>query len=224
MFMDLMNRVFRDFLDQSVIVFIDDILVYSKTREEREEHLSLVLQTLREHKLFAKFSKCEFWQQSVKFLGHVISESGVSVDPSKIEAVLSWKPPATVSEIRSFLGLAGYYRRFIKDFSRITGPLTKLTRKGVQFVWDSKCEDVFRELKTKLTSTPIFTLPEKGKELEGKVIAYASRQLRVHEKNYPTHDLELAAIVFALKLWRHYLYDERFELFTDHKSLKYMFS
>ncbi|KAL4013828.1 hypothetical protein IC575_026012 [Cucumis melo] len=129
-FMDLMNRVFREFLDTFVIVFIDDILIYSKTEAEHEEHLRLVLQTLRENKLYAKFSKCEFWLKQVSFLGHVVSKAGVSVDPAKIEAVTGWTRPSTVSEVRSFLGLAGYYRRFVENFSRIATPLTQLTRKG----------------------------------------------------------------------------------------------
>ncbi|KAL4014449.1 hypothetical protein IC575_026651 [Cucumis melo] len=132
-FMNLMKRVFQDFLDSFVIVFIDDILIYSKTEAEHEEHLHQVLETLRANKLYAKFSKCEFWLRKVTFLGHVVSSEGVSVDPAKIEAVTNWPRPSTVSEIRSFLGLAGYYRRFVEDFSRIASPLTQLTRKGTPF-------------------------------------------------------------------------------------------
>ncbi|KAL4022938.1 hypothetical protein IC575_016684 [Cucumis melo] len=138
-FMDLMNRVFREFLDTFVIVFIDDILIYSKTEAEHEEHLRMVLQTLRDNKLYAKFSKCEFWLKQVSFLGHVVSKDGVSVDPAKIEAVTGWTRPSTVSEVRSFLGLAGYYRRFVENFSRIATPLTQLTRKGAPFVWSKAC-------------------------------------------------------------------------------------
>ena len=125
--MDLMNRVFRPYLDRFVIVFIDDILIYSRSRDEHEEHLRIVLQTLREHELYAKFSKCEFWLQQVVFLGHVVSRDGIMVDPKKVEAVLGWERPKTVTEIRSFLGLAGYYRRFIQDFSCIAAPLNRLT-------------------------------------------------------------------------------------------------
>ena len=142
-FMDLMNRVFKEFLDSFVIVFIDDILIYSKTEAEHEEHLHQVLETLRANKLYAKFSKCEFWLRKVTFLGHVVSSEGVSVDPAKIEAVTNWTRPSTVSEIRSFLGLAGYYRRFVEDFSRIASPLTQLTRKGTPFVWSPACERSF---------------------------------------------------------------------------------
>ena len=122
--MDLMHRVFRPYLDRFVVVFIDDILVYSKSEEEHEEHLRIVLETLQQHKLYAKFSKCEFWLDKVAFLGHIISSDGVEVDPSKIESIVNWKRPESIPEIRSFLGLAGYYRRFVKDCSKIAGPLS----------------------------------------------------------------------------------------------------
>ena len=133
-FMDYMNRIFRPYLDKFVVVFIDDILIYSKSYEEHENHLRMILSVLREKKLYAKLSKCEFWLPEVKFLGHVISHHGVAVDSNKVEAVLEWKRPESVTEIRSFLGLAGYYRRFIKDFSKIALPLTKLTRKNQAFI------------------------------------------------------------------------------------------
>ena len=151
-FMDLMNRVFKPYLDKFVVVFIDDILIYSPTEEAHHEHLRLVLSTLREQQLYAKFSKCEFWLSEVKFLGHVVSHQGISVDPAKIEAVLNWEAPKSVFEIRSFLGLAGYYRRFVQDFSRLAAPLTKLTRKGEKFKWTEKCEKAFQRLKTLLTT------------------------------------------------------------------------
>ncbi|KAJ4704868.1 Retrotransposon protein, putative, Ty3-gypsy subclass [Melia azedarach] len=194
-FMDLMNRVFHPYLDRFVIVFIDDILVYSPSREEHAEHLRVVLQTLKNKQLYAKFSKCQFWLDRVAFLGHVISANGIYMDPQKIEAVVNWERPTSS----------------------------------------------FQELKKRLTSAPVLTLPS-GTEgfvvysdasrqglgcvlmQHGKVIAYASRQLKKHELNYPTHDLELAVIVFALKIWRHYLYGATCEIYTDHKSLKYLFT
>ena len=142
-FMDLMQRTFRPYLDQFVVIFIDDILVYSKSKEEHERHLKIVLQTLREYKLFAKFSKCEFWLEEIPFLGHIISGEGIRVDPSKVEDVVNWKRPTTVTEIRSFLGLAGYYRRFIQNFSRIAGPLSRLTQKKVKFEWTERVEASF---------------------------------------------------------------------------------
>ena len=235
-FMDLMNRIFQPYLDQFVIVFIDDILIYSGSKEDHEEHLRVVLQILREDQLYAKFSKCQFWLDSVAFLGHVISAEGVNVDPQKIEKIVNWKPPTNVTEIRSFLGLAGYYRKFVEGFSKLVAPLTKLTRKEENFVWSEACQQSFDELKRKLTSTPVLTLPS-GQEgytvycdasrqglgcvlmQHENVIAYASRQLKKHEQNYLTHDLELADVVFALRIWRHYLYGVPCRVFTDHKSL-----
>ncbi|WVZ76755.1 hypothetical protein U9M48_024698 [Paspalum notatum var. saurae] len=201
-FMYMMNSVFMNELDKFVVVFIDDILIYSKNEKEHEEHLRVVLTRLREHKLYAKFSKCAF----VGFPGHILVEKGVAVDPSKVKDVLNRKQPETVT----FLGLAGYYRRFIKDFSKIAKPMTSLTKKNAKFVWGPKCEEGFRELKKPLTTAPALAQPDVTKPFdvycdasgrglgcvlmqEGRVIAYASRQLRKHETNYPTHDPELAA-------------------------------
>jgi hypothetical protein len=177
----------------------------------------------------------------VAFLGHVINQQGILVDPSKVSTIVDWPRPSNVKEVRSFLGLAGYYRKFVKDFSIIAKPMTKLTQKDVKFQWTDECEISFSTLKNSLVTAPILTLPEPGKRFtvysdaslvglgcvlmqDGKVIAYASRQLKKHEQNYPTHDLELAAVVFALKIWRHYLYGESCDIFTDHKSLKYLFT
>ena len=142
-FMDLMNRVFCPYLDRFVIIFIDDILVYSRSELEHERHLGLVLQTLRHYPLYAKFSKCEFWLSRVGFLEHVVSVDGIYVDPQKVEVVASWEQPTTVTEVWSFLGLAGYYRRFIEGFSKIAGPLHCMTRKGVKFEWTDRCEGSF---------------------------------------------------------------------------------
>ncbi|GKB11932.1 putative nucleotidyltransferase, ribonuclease H [Tanacetum coccineum] len=239
-FMDLMNRVCKPYLGRFVIVFIDDILAYSKSKEEHEVHLKLVLESLRKEKLYAKFSKCEFWLEEVHFLGHVVNQSGIHVDPSKIEAVKNWKAPTTPSEVRSFLGLAGYYRRFIVNFSKIAKPLTSLTQKNQKYEWGEKEEEAFQTLKNNLCDAPILSLPDGIEDFvvycdasnqglgcvlmqRGKVIAYASRQLKIHEKNYTTHDLELGAVVFALKTWRHYLYGTKSVIYTDHKSLQHIF-
>ncbi|GJY51177.1 putative reverse transcriptase domain-containing protein [Tanacetum coccineum] len=209
-FMDLMNRVCRPYLDKFVIVFINDILIYSKTREEH-------------------------------FLGHVINGNGIHVDPSKIEAVKNWKAPRTLTEVRSFLGLAGYYRRFIENFSKIAKSLTILTQKSKTFDWGEEQELAFQTLKDKLCNAPVLALPDGPEDFvvycdasgiglgcvlmqRGKVIAYASRQLKIYEKNYTTHDLELGAVVFALKIWRHYLYGTKSVIYTDHKSLQHIFS
>ena len=140
------------------MVFIDDILVYSKSREEHERHLSIV-QTLRDKQLYAKLKKCEFWLDRVSFLGHVVTKDGISVDPGKVDAVSNWRRPTTVTEIRSFLGLASYYRRFIEGFSKIALPLTRLTQKGVKFEWSDDCERSFQELKNRLVTAPILTIP-----------------------------------------------------------------
>ncbi|KAI3775001.1 hypothetical protein L1987_49569 [Smallanthus sonchifolius] len=212
-FMDLMNRVCKPYLDQFVIVFIDDILIYSKNKEEHEEHLRLILELLKREQLYAKFSKCEFWIREVQFLGHVVNEKGIHVDPSKIEAIKNWAVPTTPTEVRQFLGLAGYYRRFIEGFSKIAQPLTALTQKALpegtgDFV--VYCDASIQGLGCVLMQRE-------------KVIAYASRQLKVHEKNYTTHDLELGAVVFALKIWRYYLYGTKCTIYTDHKSLQHIF-
>jgi ribonuclease HI len=179
--------------------------------------------------------------EEVAFLGHVLSAKRVVVDPSKIEAVSKWQSPKSVTEICSFLGLAGYYRRFVENFSKIAKPMTELLKSNTPYVWSDKCEASFQELKTRLTTTPVLTLPDASKDFVvycdasrqglgcmlmqgGKVVAYASRQLRKHEENYPTHDLELAAVIHALKIWRHYLMGNKCDIYTDHKSLKYIFT
>ena len=197
-FMDLMNRVFQPYLDQFVVVFIDDILVYSKDVHEHEQHLRIVLQILREKQLFAKLRKCDFWLKEVSFIGHIVFAEGIRVNPAKIEAVVSWKLPRNVTEVRSFLGLVGYYRRFVKGFSVIASLLTKLLRKRVKFEWDDKCQSSLEQLKKILVKAPVLTQPTLGREYamysvaskiglacvlmqDGKVVAYASRQLKPHE-------------------------------------------
>jgi hypothetical protein len=165
-FMYLMNFVLMTELDKFVVVFIDDILIYSKNEEEHAEHLRIVLQRLRAHKLYAKFSKCEFWLDNVKFLGHSISKEGISVDPSKVQEVMDWKPPKTVHQIRSFLGLAGYYRHFIPDISRIAKPMTELLQKEVKFVWSEDCEKAFHTLRQHLTTAPVLVQPDNSKPFE----------------------------------------------------------
>jgi hypothetical protein len=165
-FMYLMNSVFKTELDKFVVVFNDDILIYSKNEEEHAEHLRIVLQRLRDHKLYAKFSKCEFWLDSVKFLGHTISKEGISLDPNKVQEVVDWKPPKTIHQIRSFLGLAGHYRRFIPDFSRIAKPMTELLKKGVKFVLSEDCEKAFHTLRQHLTTALVLVLPDNFKPFE----------------------------------------------------------
>jgi hypothetical protein len=165
-FMYLMNSVFMTELDKFAMVFIDGILVYSKTMEEHEEHLRIVLQWLREHHLFAKFSKCEFWIKEVPSLGHVISPQGIAVDPDKVKEVLDWKQPASVSEVLSFLGLAGYYRRFIPNFSKIAKPITDLLKKGNKYVWCDTCDEAFGNLKKLLTTLLVLAQPDIAKPFD----------------------------------------------------------
>ena len=226
--MDLMHRVFQPYLDQFVVVFVDDILIYSQSEEGHEDHLRIVFQIFRDHQLYAKFSKCEFSLTEVKFLGHIVFASGVSVDPEMVEAVMSWERPKIVFEIRSFLGLVGYYKQFIEDFYRLVAPMIRLTWKGVKFEWNDLCEKAFKELKRRLTLAPILIVPEQGQRYtvycdasndglgcvlmqSGRVVANGSRQLKNHEHDYLTHDLK-------------YLYGEQFEVFLDHKTLEYIFT
>jgi hypothetical protein len=190
--MYLMNKLLMEYLDKSVLVFIDDILIFSKTEEEHEKHLRLVLEKLKSNQLYAKFSKCEFWLTEVAFLGYVISTRGVSVDPGKVKDVLNWMPPTTASEIQSFLGLGGNYRQFIKDFSKIAKPMTKLLEKNKTFEWTGECQASFEELRKHLTSAPVLDQPDLTKKFniycdasrrglgyvlmqEGQVVCYASR-------------------------------------------------
>jgi len=234
-----MNRAFRPYIDKFMVVFIDDILIYSKDRDGHTVHLRKVLQTLREDKLYEKLKKYEFWLEEVVLLGQVVSKEGIKVDPQKMKTITEWPRPTNVIEIRSFSGLASYCRRFMENFSKIASSLTNLLKKAIKFKWTEKCKRVFQELRYQLTAVLILILPVEGKEYttyndasknnlgyvlmhEEKVVAYASQQLKTYEKNYHTHDLELAAVVFVLRIWRHYLYGVPCKIFTDHQSLKYI--
>jgi hypothetical protein len=200
-----------------VVVFIDDILVYSKTEEEHDEHLRIVLQTLRKHKLYTKFDKCDFYQNEIQYLGHLISAEGIVVDPKKIKAIMEWSVPKDVEDIGSFMGITIYYHRFIEGISKIGYPITSLKKKGTKFNWLEKCQASFNKMKELLTTTPILKVayPDKdftvcfdaSKEViggvltqEGDVICYESPKLKEHERNYVTHE-----VIHALKMWRHYI-------------------
>jgi hypothetical protein len=239
-FMYLINSVFIPELDKFAMFFIDNILIYSKN-EEHEKHLWIILQQLCKHQLYVKFSKCAFWLKEVLFLGHVISTEGIVVDPSKVQEVLEWKSPKLVTSIHSFLGLVGYYCQFILNFSNIAKPMTKLLEMDAKFKWSQDCKDTFLTLKKLLTIAPILAQPEIEKPFDvycdafgmgiggvlmqdGRAIAYASCQLRRHEEHYPTHDLELLAVVHALKVLRHYLLGLLVHIYTYHRSLKYLFT
>jgi hypothetical protein len=194
----LMNSVFMPELDNFVVVFIDDILIYSKNEEEHAKHLRIVLTRLRQHQLCSKFSKCAFWLEEIQFLGHVLSSKGIVVDPSEVKDILEWNSPTTVHQVWSVLGLAGYYRRFIPDFSKIVKPITGLLKNDTKFDWSSKCNEAFEQLKVLLTTALVLAQPNIEKPFdvycdasssglgcvlmqEGRIIAYASRQLRRHE-------------------------------------------
>jgi hypothetical protein len=238
--MCLMNDIFRNYLDKFIIVFLDDILIYSKSEEEHEHHLRLVLQVLREHQLYAKLSKCYFYQKNIHYLGHIILEQGIIVDMEKIEDIRGWPTPRNVSDIRYFMGLVGYYRRFIVGFSKIAHPITSFQKKGTKFEWTLKCENNFNLLKELLTSVLVLKIADPNESFvvctkackeglggvltkNGHVIGYESRKIKEHERNYATHDLELSAIVHALSMWRDSIMGKKSELRTDHIGIKYLF-
>lgn len=235
-FMRLMNDIFRPLLDKCVLVFLDDILVYSRNAKEHVCHLREVLRLLREHKLYAKLSKCAFFQSSTDFLGHVISAEGIKVDPRKIKAIKNWTVPQCTKDVRSFHGLASYYRKFVPKFATIAAPLTDLLGSKSKFQWTPEAQRSFETLKEALTSAPVLqpfhdtTDPirvttdasdvavgaELAQFLNGKwhPIAFESSKLTPAEKNYPTHERELLAIINALKVWRHYLQGRKFLVIT----------
>nr|GEV88047.1 hypothetical protein [Tanacetum cinerariifolium] len=218
---DILKTVFRIRYGHFEFTVMTFGLTNAPSKDEHEVYLRLVLELVKKEELYAKFSKCVFWLQEVQFIGHMVNQSGIHVDPSKIEAVKNWKAPTTPSKIRSFLGLAGYYPRFVANFSKIDKPLTSLTQKNKKYEWGVEQEEAFQTLKDNLCNAPILSLPDGIEDFivycdasnqglgcvlmqRGKVIAYASRQLKIYEKNYTTHDLELGVVVFALKTWRHY--------------------
>ena len=237
-FMRLMNEVLKPFLGKFVVVYLDDILVYSKSVDEHFQHLKQIFETLRAQKLYGKKEKCDFLVESVVFLGYVVSKDGVSVDQTKVEAIKSWPSPTTVTEVRSFHGLASFYRRFIQNFSTITSPITECLKKGA-FVWSEQAQKAFELIKSKLCEAPVLALPDFTQPFEvecdasgvgiGAVliqnkrpIAYFSEKLGGARLNYCTYDKEFYAIVRALDHWSHYLRSNHFVLHSDHESLKYI--
>lgn len=242
-FMHLMHETFRDYLDDFVIVFLDDILIYSKTEEEHDKHIRMVLDKLKEKQLYAKESKCEFWKTEVSFLGHVVSQEGIRMDPKKVAAINSWPTPQSVSDLRSFLGLAGYYRKFVEKFSSIARPLSNLLCKDTKYEWTDSHEQAFQTLKKAITTAPTLIIPDLNKpfhvvtDASGYAIgaslmqdqgnglqpcAFLSHSMKAAERNYPVHEQELLAVVQALVEWRHYLLGTKFTVTTDHHSLQYL--
>ena len=241
-FMHLMHQTFRQYLDDFVIVFLDDILIYSKTLKEHEAHVRKVLDILRKEKLYANAKKCELFRASVEFLGHIVGRDGMRMMEGKIQAVQDWPTPTSVSHIRSFIGTAGYYRKFIRDFSAIASPLTELTKDRVQFIWGESQVNAFQQLKAAIVAGPVLILPDPAlpyvvhtdasgyavgavlQQDQGdglKPIAYLSQKMCDAETRYPTHEQELLAIIVALRTWKHYLMGPKFKVMTDHKSLQY---
>src|SRR5947207_13452421 len=238
-FMRLMNEVLRAFIGKFVVVYFDDILIYSKSHAEHIDHLRAVFDALRVARLFANLGKCIFCTNRVAFLGYVVTPQGIAVDDSKIEAIKSWPVPETITKVRSFLGLAGFYRCFVRDFSTIAAPLHELTKKGVSFYWGPAQEQAFELLKDKLTHAPLLQLPDFGKTFElecdasgvglggvlmqeGKLVAYFSEKLSGPVLNYSTYDKELYALVRSLETWQHYLWPKEFIIHSDHESLKHI--
>ncbi len=244
-FMHLMHQILRPFLDKSVIVFLDDILIYSKTLEDHQRQVREVLELLRQNKLCAKESKCEIYQRSVEFLGHRIDEHGLHMMTEKLDAIRDWPQLTKVDDIRSFLGLCGFYRRFIKDFSKIASPLTELLQKDKPFVWNEPQKKAFQQLKDTMMKQPVLTLPDSSKPFvlttdasgyavgatlsqdQGnglRPIAYLSKKMNSHELNYPVHEQELLAIIISMSVWRQYLHGNPFTLrvLTDHHSLQWL--
>jgi hypothetical protein len=238
-FCTMMNEVFQEYLDKFVVVYLDDIVIYSSTLEEHVEHLKKVFAKLREHKLFVKLEKCSFAQEKIKFLGHIIQQGCIRMDQDKVKAIEEWQPPSNVSELRSFLGLANYYRRFVKGYSKIASPLTELLKKGRIYNWSEECQRAFMELKEAMSKDPVLALPDIGKPFEiqtdasdyalsgvllqdGHPIAYESRKLNQAERNYAAHEKELLAVVHCLRTWRHYILGSRFVVKTDNTAVSHV--
>lgn len=242
-FMRLMHEVFDDMLDRFVVIYLDDILIYSKTREEHIQHLRQVLDRLRQHSLYAKLSKCEFLQSEVSFLGHIIGKDGVKMDPRKVSAIQQWPPPNNVHELKSFLGLAGYYRKFIANYSNISAPLTELTKKLTAYQWGAAEQSALEQLKEAVTSAPLLLNADPSKpytvytDASGyavgaalmqdhgageQPIAYYSHKMNPAECKYPVYEQELLAVKHALLEWRHYLLGNHFVIYTDHQSLTWL--
>ena len=231
-FCNLMNDVLFDYLDAFIVVYLDDIVVYNQTLNEHEMHLRKVFQRLREHKLYVKPEKCEFAREQITFLGHKISEGQIRMDERKVQAVIDWPAPTKVTELRSFLGLANYYRRFIKGYSKIVSPLTDLLKKDRAWDWDIECRMAFESLKQAISKEPVLQLPNldlpfevqtdaSDKALggvlvqEGHPVAFESRKLNGAEQRYSTHEKEMTAVVHCLQQWRHYLLGGIFTVVTD---------
>jgi hypothetical protein len=238
-FQGVMNRVFHKFIGKFVLVYLDDILIFSKNEEEHVSHLAHVLQILRENQFYTKMSKYHFGKSELYYLGHVVGKEGIKVDPKKIETMAKWHRPLEVGQLRSFLGLCNYFRRFIHGYSTLVAPLTSLTRNKVKYIWTDKCERAFENVKYVLTHAPILTLPKLGKPFEvvidasllevravllqgGKPITFESKKFSPAERNYTTGEQEIAAVMHAMRTWRCYLEGADCMIVIDHNPLVYL--
>lgn len=242
-FMHLMHSIFRPYLDDFVIVFLDDILIYSRTLAEHKKHVRIALELLRKNQLYANTKKCSFFKESVSFLGHVVSADGISMEQDKVKAIRDWPAPTNITGVRSFLGLAGYYRKFVRNFSQIASAISELLHKNKRFEWKEEQRIAFEELKSAVTSAPVLIPPDDSKPYvvttdasgfaigaalsqdQGRglqPIAFMSKKMLPRETHYPVHEQELLAVVCALQEWRHYLHGRRFKVITDHQSLRYL--
>jgi len=238
-FCTLMNDIFREWLDDFVVVYIDDILIYSSSMEEHAEHLRKVFQRLRKNKLYVKLEKCAFGVTEVDFLGHRITQEGLVMDDDKVKAILDWEPPKSVPALRSFLGLASYYRKFIKNFAKVGAPLTNLLKKSaVTYDWDEECDEAFETLKGILVKAPVLKLPDFDKDFEihsdasnfaiggvivqdGRPVAFESKKLSETERRWPNHEKEMWAVIHCLKTWGHYIGSKDVVVWSDNVTLKY---
>ncbi len=236
----LMNDIFREWLDDFVVVYIDDILIYNGSLQEHVEHLRKVFQRLRENKLYAKFKKCEFRVTKVDFLGHRITQEGLKMDNHKVKTILDWEPLKSMPTLRSFLGLASYYRKFIKNFAKMTTPLINLLKKSARiYEWDGACDEAFETLKGILVKAPVLKLPNFDKDYEihsdasdfaiagilmqeGKLVAFESKKLSETKRRWLTHEKEIWAVIHRLKTWGHYIGSKDVVVWTDNVILKYL--
>jgi len=234
-----MNDIFREWLDDFVVIYIDDILIYSGSLEEHAEHLRKVFQRLRENKLSTKFEKCKFGVTEVDFLGHRIIQEGLKMDDYKVKAIVDWEPPKSVLALRSFLGLASYYRKFIKNFAKIAAPLTNLLKKSaVTYEWGGACDEAFETLKGILVKAPVLKLPDFDKDFEihfnasdfaiggvlvqeGRPVTFESKKLSETKRRWPTHEKEMWAIKHCLKTWGHYVGSKDVVVWINNMTLKY---
>ena len=243
-FQSLMNTIFYDCIDVLMVVYMDEVLVFRKDMKSHLQHLEIVLSRLKEHKLYVSPKKCDFMKKEINFLGLVVGQKGIKVDPKKVEVLKAWPKPKTLTEVRSFMGLLQFFRRFIKDFSKLSAPLTNLTRKGEGIQkWDERCDESFELLKSAITSSPILIAPDWKKPFRGhidasetavggtltqldadgrdRVIAFFSKKLSLAEQNYTANDRELLGLVYFLQRFRCYLEGTSFEIFTDNQVLKH---